>query len=196
MNRFAGILIATLTLCPAQAALLLGVDGVPNPTDQIYLDVGLTAVISIHGDGQTPSPQAPWLIVQGHAQIDCGKIIYSGSLSDCMDMEDPIICIVPCPDWEELLRQLAAATGHTDIEDFIFITLADTNRPPAPLQGLLVDQIIFTCKGRGDVTLFLINDDLTATLDSQLIHQIPEPATLLLLALGGLISALKRRRGI
>ena len=57
-----------------------------------------------------------------------------------------------------------------------------------------VDGILYTstfhCEGQGDVTLYAYNEDFLVE-DTQVIHQVPEPATLALLGIGGLL--LRRR---
>jgi hypothetical protein len=50
----------------------------------------------------------------------------------------------------------------------------------------------FHCDGEGDVKLVAINEDTYLVEDVQVVHQVPEPATLAFLGLGGLL--LKRRR--
>lgn len=50
----------------------------------------------------------------------------------------------------------------------------------------------FQCTGLGDVVVYLYAQDLSTVLDTITIHQIPEPATMLLLGLGGLF--LRRRK--
>jgi hypothetical protein len=50
----------------------------------------------------------------------------------------------------------------------------------------------FHCDGEGDVTLIEINEETYLVEDVQVIHQVPEPATLALLGLGGLL--LRRRQ--
>jgi len=52
----------------------------------------------------------------------------------------------------------------------------------------------FHCEGEGDVKLIEINEDTYLVEDVQVIHQVPEPATLALLGLGGLL--LRRKRSI
>ncbi|MHC4570847.1 MAG: PEP-CTERM sorting domain-containing protein [Planctomycetota bacterium] len=62
------------------------------------------------------------------------------------------------------------------------------------ITGRIYDGITFTCEGQGDAVVNLYTTDFaTPTLiDSVIIHQVPEPMTIMLLGLGGL---LLRRRG-
>jgi hypothetical protein len=59
--------------------------------------------------------------------------------------------------------------------------------------GLLVRKVMFHCDGEGDVTLYL-DDNNGEVLDSQVIHQIPEPMTIALLGIGGLAMRMFRKR--
>jgi hypothetical protein len=76
-------------------------------------------------------------------------------------------------------------------KSWIEITFTDITPPIAPVMGSLVKNITFLCEGPGDVTIRLLDSDLNL-LDTQMIHQVPEPGTITLLALGAML--LKRRR--
>jgi len=67
---------------------------------------------------------------------------------------------------------------------FISMTLIDS------VDGLLFTSV-FHCDGPQDVTLYAVDENFT-TMDTQVIHQVPEPATLALLCIGGLL--LRKRR--
>jgi hypothetical protein len=53
--------------------------------------------------------------------------------------------------------------------------------------------IFFTCGGEGDVEIALV-DGNGEVVDSQVVHQIPEPMTLALLGIGGLAMSMIRKR--
>ena len=64
--------------------------------------------------------------------------------------------------------------------------------PPAFPVGKVGDGLVLHCEGLGDVVIALGDVGTGLILDTQIIHQIPEPLTLSLLSLGGL--GLLRRR--
>jgi len=88
---------------------------------------------------------------------------------------------------------LAAFTdmGYTNITQIADLDIVDMSEPFTIPNGLVIDGISFHCEGLGDVTLTLM-DAAGGVLDTQVIHQIPEPITFALLGLGGLF--LRRRK--
>jgi hypothetical protein len=79
--------------------------------------------------------------------------------------------------------------GFADVQSSIlFLEFVDTTAPPPAFNGKVVDLIDFHCEGPGVVTVSLLNpDNLAVAYDTQIINQIPEPATIALLCLGGLL---------
>jgi parallel beta-helix repeat protein len=160
------IILAALASA-ANAGLKISVNGVVDPCDSdIRLMPSDTAAIGIVGDGGTQSPTAFLLLVQGPGSIECGNILYPDSdCSVCEDCEDlPYMC--PPPELVEMFPGLA---------DLVFITLCDFAAPPAPLAGLLVDDIIFHCEADADVTITLLDLDSMVVYDTRVIHQGPPP---------------------
>jgi hypothetical protein len=79
-----------------------------------------------------------------------------------------------------------AAEGYGLQNPFI-----STEIPGLTNMGQLLTSVVFHCEGPGDVELAIVDND-GQIVDTQVIHQIPEPATLVLLGLGGLL--MRKRR--
>ena len=77
---------------------------------------------------------------------------------------------------------MAAEYGVQNL--FVTMDLSD------PVGGILFTSV-FHCEGVGDVTLYALDDNFIPA-DTQVIHQIPEPATFAILGIGGLL--LRKRR--
>jgi hypothetical protein len=192
MKKLLVVLMVLSMVSMANAALTINVDGL-NPEDSVVnLLPSQTAMISLTGDGLTPGPTDLYLVSQGLGTISGGVRIYPGSMSEG-----------PRAATEPELASLGAAGIQTS--NALFMLFADGGDPPAPLAGLLVDEVLFHCDGQpGDVTLSLLNltwvyneetegyDPVVTVYDTQVIHQIPEPFTMALLGLGGLF--LRRRK--
>jgi len=192
MRRLPLILFVLCLVPSLQAGLSISVNGViHSPLDEVLLQPGETAVIGIYGDGASDNI-APYLLVEGPGSIEGHTMVYPGSLSAYEDLEDSADSAGMSP--KDLLVMVRDLTGRADVQDISFMTIADELIPPAPPVGLLVDDIIFQCGGFGDVKLSLMWDDYMGIFPTQIIHQIPEPVTLLLLGTGSVILARKAKR--
>jgi hypothetical protein len=166
----------------ANAAVQLSVNGVVDPPDStIKLLPSEIAVIDVHSN--TPAyAQITYLLMQGPGSISMGP--------DFWKWEQTVVSI-PSLEKADLLPIFEVDMGYTNITEIIGIDITDASDPFTQPNGKVVDGLLFHCEGLGDVTLTLFDADLNV-LDSQVIHQIPEPITFALLGLGGLF--LRRRK--
>ena len=187
------IILFVLTItASADASLLISMDGVVDPPDtQIVVVPSDVLSLGMWGDGTNPGNDAFWITVDG----------------PCYAMDPPVnpLDIIYYPgdlSWISVYRK---GDSTQVIEDFInpmpglenvhsayYIEFATSSPTVPPLSGMLVDDLGLHIEDWGDIILVLHNIDLTAALDMQVIHALPEPTSLALLALGGL---LLRRRG-
>lgn len=193
-NRAVLLPLCILCLAPsANAGLFISVNGVIEPPfAEVKLQPDATAVIGIQGDGLTPPRIAAYLLVEGPGSIDRSTMVYRGSLSSYQDFPLTVPDIEAPPPPEEQLRAARELLGRPDLMDLSFITLADGAIPPAPLDGLLINDIVLHCDAVGDVTLSVVSDDFATVYDTQLIQQIPEPMTFVLLGMGTFLMRRKR----
>jgi hypothetical protein len=173
------VLVLVLSIATmANAGLVIGVNGQENPADSTIILVAPsgTANIQVYSDGAEVSDAPTFIVIsQGMGSFNLDAAINTFNPPGA---PDSIFFWAGDP-----------ADGA------VFI---DTARPyPSPLipAGLVADQMIFHCEGAGDVTLSLFMDrglpGGLQLMDTQVIHQIPEPMTMALLGLGGLF--LRRR---
>jgi len=164
----------------ANAGLLLSVNGVVNPDDStVEMAMSDHAVIDIHGTNHAPG--AFYLGIRagdmGALNIDQASIVYAGNATSIISEDDPDIA------------------GFLGIDNpYVLVTLTDVTGDPLQIDGLAVDGIDFHCTGdtpENDVLISLFDGDGNL-LDSQIIHQVPEPITLALMGIGGLF--LRRRK--
>lgn len=171
-------LILVLGIAPlACAGLAISVDGA-DPGVETSVAVGSHIVLDITAyDGELGKPV--WLSIDGPGIMD-------GTNADNL-IQDPI---PGTPDFGVWIIDLADAVGHaqTYLVD-VLIPGSEINILP---NGKIADLIDFQCLGLGDVTVTIQHGDTGAVMDTLIIHQIPEPASMALLALGGLF--LRRRK--
>ncbi len=177
------LLIFMLVLCMASlanATLQISVNGNMNPTDS---DIWLLPTETLNLDVWTNAEITPgtgegyWALIASTAgsTISGGVVLVEG--------EGGLqIYGAPVP---------AAPAG----ENGIWGAIALATIPSISADTVIFDEILFHCEAEGDVTVTLLMGPAPGAwspVDSVVIHQIPEPMTVLLLGLGGLF--LRRRK--
>ena len=177
------LLIFTLVLgiaSVASAALSLQINGNPDPIDsEIILEPSQHAIIDVLGAGLNSTDGYPYVVVV--AQVAdatiAGGVGVTGTLT--------------APQGGALLPFFPLDGGMGGVDWFI----GDSASQTLP-DGVMIEAIDFHCEwGPNDVIIELWSspDFVSFTLeDVAIIHQTPEPASLALLGLGGLL--LRRRK--
>jgi hypothetical protein len=170
------VLVMVLAMASlASATLKISVDGVVDPLDSsINLLQSQTVVLDVHSDGQDLADAPGFMVIVGPGMV---------SLDSAVNLVNPS---APPMFWEG---------DPADGAVFMDFVIPGSTIPLLPV-GTLADGIIFHCEGLGDVTISLYLDrsgigGIFQLMDQQIIHQIPEPVTVALLGLGGLL--LRRR---
>jgi len=182
------VLMLVLGICSVtNAGLKLSVNNVVDPPEPtVPLNPSDNAVIDIQGLDPA-QPMGTFYFGINLVGGEYGSLDISGATLHYGGTNQSIVPMDP-----DIAGMLGLEVGGAAIE------LVDLVPPPAvpkPLLGRLVDNITFHCDGYNpnapDVTLSLFDIEGNL-LDTQVIHQIPEPITIALLGLGGLF--LRRRK--
>lgn len=173
--------LAMATVANAALTAKISVNGVVDPPDtSIILLPSETVVIDIHAWNDV-SVSLSVLLMQGPGALSKGANFWVWEQSKLTMPSDYY------NDYKEVLEGM----GYTDITQIADFDIMDISDPFTTPNGRVLDGLVFHCEAVGDVTLTLFDADL-GVLDSQVIHQIPEPLTMVLLGLGGLF--LRRRK--
>ena len=174
MKRLLVLALVLSIATVANAALTITRDGPAQLVESDYV------TITISGDGTDPVGSY-FLGYSGPGTLSGPVMVYAGNVAGITEIPDPV---------------LAGNLGHTNLPVYLF-AWEDTPPPepptdPLPLDGIL-STLVFHCDGEGLVTIELFDGNFVAMPGAILvIEQVPEPATMLLLGLGGLF--LRRRK--
>lgn len=182
------VLMLVLGLVSVANAITLeiSVNGVVDPPDtQIEVCVGDVVTLDIHcssgHSGSSADDQFFALVVDNGYGVITGGVVY----------------IPPAPSLSAMYGQSALTDGIPGLEpgeDGPWGGIASAPGETAG-SGIYVDDFVFECVALGDAVVRLITtQDFVSYVvqDTQVIHQVPEPASMLLLGLGGLL--LRRRK--
>lgn len=192
MKKFYVLLALCVFTSIAHATIVMptieiSVDGVVNPPEVTLFPSDCVA-IDLHGFVAASVGQAVtgYLIAQGPATICGGTVLQGdGTVTGIMPGDE----MSPGYTW----RNHFADNGYEGVSaQILLIDLYDSTAPICDLDGLLVDCIMFHCDGPGDVELTFLDAQTLIAYDTQIIHQIPEPAMISLMFFGALM--LRKRK--
>jgi hypothetical protein len=185
--------MVTVAATCSRAAITISFNGEVDPEIDVYIDPGATATLGFVADGADEyRPLHLALLVQGPGSISGGTLFYDWFLSEYVELEQAAGSVGMTND--EFLESFSGYSGYPGLTDYAHVFFASHPDDIHPLEGILLGDIEFRCEGPGDVILSLVLDGhgIEAVYDTQVIHQLPEPAALLLLGLGA--SVLRKRR--
>lgn len=164
----------------ASAGLLISVDGIVDPPDS-SITIAPSDVVILDIYNTAAGFEGYWVL---YCQTSCGTI--SGGYIAITDPDVASMCFIDND---------AVGNGYIPLEPGAngvwggaFGSISPAKAVPA---GVIYDGIEFHCEAPGDCVVILqqVTDmwELGVIYDTQIIHQIPEPATIALLCLGGLL---------
>jgi hypothetical protein len=165
----------------ANAGLWISVNGTVDPPDSsITINPSDWIEIDVYSDGLTQSQQEFYLTIDGVGHVDITSAVNS----------------VNPPGYPDTVIDIGVLFDPDPLDPgkYIFMDLAVLGGPPAPPVplGTAVDHIFLHCDGGPGDVLITVFGSMDGELDTQIIHNTPEPMTIALLGLGGLF--LRRKR--
>jgi hypothetical protein len=202
MKKVLVVLMVLSMVSMANAALTISVNGTNDPPDtQINLLPSQSVIIDIQGNGMDLSPIVLYLVVTPGTS---GNISAGGIVMGNLDVAKSEYSYTTDAGRLNLLSMM----GYDVASGTALYVNAVSTLPVYNYDGKIADEIVFHCDAVGESLLTLLtplwvitgyDDDYNeyghfeATVwDTQQIHQIPEPITMALLGLGGLL--LRRRK--
>ena len=171
----------------APAALQISVDGNPDPVDsQINIAPSQHLVLDVHTTETLPFQGTYLMLVVNAAEgtLSGGEATQGGLSGDLNFYALTFAYYAGLTDYYNSNPVLSAVAG----------SVADSGEL-VTFDGKIYDLIDFHCEGPGDALVSLYSSPDSAAWqfeDAVLIHQIPEPATMVLLGLGALV--LRRKK--
>jgi len=139
-----------------------------DPADSTITITPSTIIkVGIYDDGQAQNGFLALGIADGPASLSVSNMVVSEGVS-------------------AMLADDSAQAKRLGLQDQQFVSMDVAS----PAGGMLISEVDFHCDGPWDVTIAVVDAD-GYIVDTQVIHQVPEPATLALMGIGGLL--LRRR---
>jgi hypothetical protein len=170
MKKLLVLLMVIGVASVANAALVLSPSSVTPPGVVDIQANPLTAV-----DVQ----QAVFIVATGTVQLNAGTMLYTGTLSGITNMSTD-------PDLKALANSILGSKGAATRIDMV--EMIDGTATPPAVTGRLATYNVLSTSGTGWVCM--LDPDLTRMISST--EVVPEPVTITLLGLGGLM--LRRRK--
>jgi len=184
------LVLGLTSLASAAMTLQISVNGEKNPVDSqfVVLDVPSGHLVL---DIWTTGPITPAGGAEGYYALVCrttGGTITGGIHIPAKPIDELGVVI-----YDDAVG--GGVPGLPEGENGVWGGVVLTGLGTYAAGDTIFDEIDFHCEGMGDVIITLYETDFVGApvfMDSVVIHQIPEPATMLLLGLGGLF--LRRRK--
>jgi hypothetical protein len=197
MKKMLTLMVILSVASLAGASLQISAGGNWNPADsEIYVLPSQTTTLGIWTDASIPAGISFALVCNtsgGTISVSNEGTEYVGPIKGTGGTDGDIMGFIYSP---AVANGLPLPEGEDGAFGGIGV-FAGTGIVYVEPGVLLFDNIVFHCEGPGDTVIklyMLSNEDMSiiGTEDTVIVHQIPEPATIALLCLGGLLLRKKK----